>query len=83
MHPSIGALLAWRYCQLLSVLPNRSTEAAGWHKLASALWEEAPLGRKAAPESVFGGLEFLRGKGEAGLGVVVDLMCRRALPRQH
>ena len=82
MHPSVGALLSWRYCQLLTALPNRGTEAAAWHKLACGLWEEAPVGRKASPESVFGGLEILRGQGSPGLGVVLDLMCRRALPRQ-
>jgi hypothetical protein len=28
VHPSVGALLAWRYCQLLTVLPKRSTGKA-------------------------------------------------------
>ncbi|GAB4817145.1 hypothetical protein N2152v2_004191 [Parachlorella kessleri] len=82
VHPSIGALLSWRYCQLLTALPNRGTEAAAWHKMAGCLWEEAPIGRKNAPETVFGGLEYLKGKGDPGMGVVVDLMARRALPRQ-
>lgn len=83
VHPSIGSLLAWRYAQLLSALPNRGTEAAAWRALGAALYEEAPIGRKSAPEAVFGGMEVLRGAGEAGQGVVVDLMCRRALPRAH
>jgi hypothetical protein len=31
---------------------------------------------------VFGTLDALSGKGQAGRGVVVDLMCRRVLPCQ-
>ena len=168
VHPSLGALLAWRYAQLLTVLPRRATgargvvglaawcaiervleclrartstqqtpfavaEAAGWERLARALHEEAPTGGLgAAPETVFGSLDALtvsqifvfslfmpplvdvfgvafvcwerprrpavcvvlvapcprcpchplQGKGQAGRGVVVDLMCRRVLPCQ-
>lgn len=83
VHPSMGALLAWRYCQLLTAMPRRGTEAAAWEKLARALHEEAPIGGLgSAPETVFGTLDALTGKGQAGRGVVVDLMCRRALPCQ-
>lgn len=28
VHPSVGSLLAWRYCQLLTALPRRAT--GGW-----------------------------------------------------
>lgn len=29
VHPSVGALLAWRHCQLLTALPRRGTGAGG------------------------------------------------------
>lgn len=81
VHPSVGTLLAWRYCQLLTALPRRTTEAANWEKLARALHEEAPIGGLgSAPETTFGTLDALSGKGQAGRGVVLDLMCRRVLP---
>ncbi|PRW44846.1 NEDD8-activating enzyme E1 catalytic subunit isoform B [Chlorella sorokiniana] len=62
VHPSLGALLAWRYAQLLNALPRRATEAAGWERLARALHEEAPTGGLgSAPETVFGSLDALTG----------------------
>ncbi|PSC73470.1 Kinesin light chain [Micractinium conductrix] len=83
VHPSVGSLLAWRYCQLLTALPKRSTDAASWERLARVLFEEAPIGGLgAAPETAFGTLDALTGKGQAGRGVVLDLMCRRVLPCQ-
>lgn len=83
VHPSAGSMLAWRYAQLLSALPRRDTEAAAWEKLARALHEEAPIGGLgAAPETAFGTLDGLTGKGSMGRGVVLDLMCRRVLPCQ-
>ncbi|KAL4423065.1 hypothetical protein ABPG77_005870 [Micractinium sp. CCAP 211/92] len=83
VHPSVGALLAWRYAQLLTAMPQRTTEAAAWEKLARALHEEAPIGGLgAAPETAFGTLDALTGKGSMGRGIVLDLMCRRVLPCQ-
>ena len=81
VHPSIGALAAWRYAQLLTALPRRGSEADGWHKLAKDLYDDAPLKRVLEPATVFGTLDNLQGKGAAGYGVVLDLMTRRALPK--
>lgn len=81
VHPSIGALAAWRYAQLLTALPRRGTEASGWHTLAKDLYDDAPLKRVLEPATVFGTLDHLQGKGAAGYGVVLDLMTRRALPK--
>jgi tetratricopeptide (TPR) repeat protein len=81
VHPSVSSLAAWRYAQLLTALPRRSTEAAGWHRLAKELYDDAPIRRVLEPGSVFGTLDHLQGKGEAGGGVVLDLMTRRALAR--
>jgi tetratricopeptide (TPR) repeat protein len=80
-HPSVGALAAWRYAQLLTALPGRGTEASAWQSLASDLYDDAPIRRVVDPVRVFGSLELLTGKGSPGCGVVLDLMCRRALPR--
>jgi tetratricopeptide (TPR) repeat protein len=80
-HTSVGALAAWRYAQLLTALPKRSTEAAAWHKLAADLYDDAPLRRVLEPASVFGTLDNLQGKGTRGTGAVLDLMSRRALPK--
>ena len=85
IHPSLGALLAWRYCQLLTALPRRGTEAAGWERLARA-FHEAPLGGLvgggvgSTPEVLYGALTALKGEGPPGRGVVLDMACRRALP---
>lgn len=38
VHPSVGAMLAWRYAQLLWALPNRGGEAALWEKCALHYW---------------------------------------------
>lgn len=81
VHPSVGALAAWRYAQLLTALPKRETEAAGWHKLACELYDDAPLRMILEPRSVFGSLDNLKGQGSAGYGVVLELSSRRALPR--
>lgn len=81
VHPSVSSLAAWRYAQLLSALPRRSTEATGWHQLAKELYDDAPLRRVLEPASVFGTLNYFQGKGDGGCGIVLDLMTRRALPR--
>lgn len=81
VHPSIASLASWRYAQLLNALPKRSTEAAAWQKLATDLYDDAPMRRVLEPATVFGEIENLQGKGESGSGFILDLMCRRALPR--
>ncbi|KAL4520055.1 hypothetical protein Ndes2526B_g01398 [Nannochloris sp. 'desiccata'] len=81
VHPSVSSLAAWRYAQLLTALPRRSTEATCWHQLAKELYDDAPLRRVLEPASVFGTLDHLQGKGDGGCGIVLDLMTRRALPR--
>ena len=58
VHPSVGALLAWRFAQLLTALPQRGTEAARWERLARALYDERPIGRMLEPERWVGGWEL-------------------------
>lgn len=82
VHPSINSLAAWRYAQLLSAMPKRTTETAAWHALAQELYDDAPLRRILEPSTVFGTLDTLQGKGDAGYGVVVDAMTRRVLPKE-
>lgn len=82
VHPSLLSLLSWRYSQLLAALPKRDTERAAWQAVARALWDDSPVSLAASPETVFGKVEALKGQGDWGLGVVVDLMTRRALPRR-
>lgn len=80
VHPTVNALAAWRFAQLLTVLPKRETEADAWQKLAVDIYDEAPLQRLIGPEVMFGSLDRLSGKGTMGRGVVLDLTTRRALP---
>lgn len=80
VHPSINSLAAWRYAQLLTALPKRSTEAEAWQKLATDVYEDAPMQSLTGPDAMFGSMDSLKGKGTPGRGVVLDLMTRRALP---
>eukprot|EP00890_Picochlorum_soloecismus_P005815 jgi/Picsp_1/6234/NSC_03588-R1_hypothetical protein CHLNCDRAFT_51750 [Chlorella variabilis] len=80
VHPTVISVMAWRFSQLLTALPQRDTEAEKWKQLASDVYEEAPMERLTGPEVMFGSLSKLKGKGEYGRGVVLDLMTRRALP---
>eukprot|EP00877_Chromochloris_zofingiensis_P013697 jgi/Chrzof1/8581/Cz03g16090.t1 len=81
VHPSLAAALCWRYCQLLSALPNRSTEAAAWADMAWKLWKKSGAVAKAGViEEVLGDAENLKGLGQAGRGAVVSLTARRLLP---
>jgi hypothetical protein len=77
----VNSLVAWRFAQLLTVLPKRETEAAAWKQLAGEAYEEAPLKRLTDPEIMFGSLDRLSGKGTSGQGVMLDLMTRRCLPK--
>ncbi|KAJ9514091.1 hypothetical protein QJQ45_002207 [Haematococcus lacustris] len=90
LHPSLTALLAWRYCQLLAALPNRGSEGAAWKLLAESAWLAAgPVagqqpqlnaGASASIAKVLGAEGQLKGQGGAGSGVLAGLLARRALP---
>ena len=91
-HASLGALLAWHYCQLLTALPKRDSEASAWQQLAQSLTHQSTAGwldagdaslhwHGLALEEVFGGLQQMQGGQQAGRGLVVDLMTRRAYVR--
>jgi len=81
VHSSVAALLCWRFAQLLTVLPKRATEAGTWEERARSHFKFAG-GLNVAPiEAVLGDLGALKeGGGHAGLGVVLNLTLRRALP---
>jgi hypothetical protein len=94
-HPSLKAAVAWRYCQLLTALPNRAVEAATWGDAARALWQQAGGGFVCAASSqgaggsglcslqeVLGDDVALSGNGQHGhgRGAVVSLLLRRLLP---
>ncbi|WIA20326.1 hypothetical protein OEZ85_006158 [Tetradesmus obliquus] len=94
-HPSLAAAVAWRYCQLLTALPNRGAEAATWGDAARTLWQHAGRGfgiqgaSRGSGGSGFTSLQevlgddvALTGKGQHGhgRGAVVSLLLRRLLP---
>jgi hypothetical protein len=80
VHPTVNSLVAWRYAQLLTVLPKRETEAKAWKDLSFDIYDDAPLKRLTEPDIMFGSLDRLSGKGIHGQGTVLDLMTRRVLP---
>ena len=76
VHSSLAAAAAWRYSQLLTVLPRRDTEASSWKQFAIA---HSPSNSDLA--SVLGPLDVLAHSGSNRTsGNVVDLMLLRALP---
>lgn len=87
-HDSLGALLAWQYCQLLTALPKRESEASAWQQTAEALCHQDPGGWLVADASVhwhglgmeelFGSLRQMQGGNQPGRGFAVDLWTRRA-----
>uniref|UniRef100_A0A383VNM6 Uncharacterized protein n=1 Tax=Tetradesmus obliquus TaxID=3088 RepID=A0A383VNM6_TETOB len=94
-HPSLAAAVAWRYCQLLTALPNRGAEATTWGDAARTLWQHAGGGfvvqgaSQGSGSSSFSSLQevlgddvALTGKGQHGhgRGAVVSLLLRRLLP---
>jgi hypothetical protein len=84
-HASLQAAVAWRYCQLLTALPNRGAEAATWRDAALALWQHAGggfVGADGSLQEVLGDDVALTGKGQHGhgRGAVVSLLLRRLLP---
>ena len=79
VHPSVAALLAWRYAQLLAALPKRKTETKVWQELAFSIqgsMEEQP---PAGLEEAFGDLHSLQGKGLPRKGAISDVSTRRVL----
>lgn len=80
VHPTVNSFVAWRFSQLLTVLPKRETEATAWKNLSFDIYDDAPLKRLTDPDVMFGSLDRLSGRGTNGQGVVLDLMTRRALP---
>lgn len=77
-HDSLAFLLAWRYAQLLSVLPKRETEAQHWKVHAEHLFSSTALGDEIDP--IFGGLASLKGEGPDANGILVDSSIRRCIP---
>ncbi len=77
VHSSLSCLLAWRYAQLLTVLPKRETEAHFWQKHAEQLLPSSF--HRGSLEDSFGVLNALRGSESQPNGFVVDASCRRVL----
>jgi hypothetical protein len=75
--------VAWRYCQLLTALPNRGAEAAAWGGAAQEVWARGGggAGFGGSPiQAVLGDDVALKGQGQHGAaGVVVSLAARRLL----
>ena len=82
VHPSVSAMLAWRYAQLLAALPKRETETNAWHKLALELHSRSAEGQQPAIglEQAYGDLHSLKGQGSPGRGGICDVSSRRVLP---
>ncbi|KAG2422639.1 hypothetical protein HXX76_015877 [Chlamydomonas incerta] len=78
VHASAGAVLAWRYAQLLWVLPNRAGEAAKWEAFARQYWDGSGRLGGADIAGVLGGEAHLKGEGADGSGVVLSTRFRRA-----
>ncbi|KAG2450820.1 hypothetical protein HYH02_004655 [Chlamydomonas schloesseri] len=79
VHASAAAVLAWRYAQLLWVLPNRAGEAAKWEAFARQYWVgSGRLGAAADIAGVLGGEGHLKGEGAEGTGVLLSTRFRRA-----
>lgn len=88
-HPSLGALLAWRFAQLLTPLSKRESEIAAWKQTAEGLTHCGKGGwldgvdsqlhwHGLQLENIFGGLKQLQGGDQPGRGFVVDILSRRA-----
>ena len=77
LHPSLAALLAWRFAQLLTALPKRGGEAELWAGHARELFEANFAGM--AIQEYFGDVEGLKGKGARPKGVFIDSTTRRVV----
>ncbi len=80
-HPSVSAMLAWRYAQLLAALPKRDTETDAWHQLAHEIHSISAEGLQPAIvlEQAYGDLHSLKGQGSPGRGGICDVSSRRVL----
>lgn len=78
-HDSLACLLAWRYAQLLAVLPKRETEARHWKLHAEQLLPSTGFRDKL--EDVLGDLASLKGRGKGDLlkGCLIDSSIRRVI----
>ena len=81
VHPSVSAMLAWRYAQLLAALPKRDTETNAWHQLAHEIHSISAEGRQPTTglEQAYGELHSLKGQGSPGRGGICDVPSRRVL----
>ncbi|KAL6776872.1 hypothetical protein ACKKBF_B03815 [Auxenochlorella protothecoides x Auxenochlorella symbiontica] len=78
-HWTVGAMLSWRYGQLLTALPRRGTEAAAWQALGLRLAE--PLSAIMPMQTLLGPLDVLTQKGAQPVpGMLLSLPFRRAVP---
>ncbi|MEW5311215.1 MAG: hypothetical protein WDW38_002949 [Sanguina aurantia] len=91
VHPSLAALLCWRYCQLLTALPKREREADTWGRCAVMLWHstrDASAGvsletlSETDIEATFGSRGRLKGAGHSGSGVILSIAMLRSLDGQ-
>jgi hypothetical protein len=82
VHPSLGALAAWRYAQLLTALPRRETEARAWAAAGERLWRrgQGAGGGEQKGDSLagtLGALDCRTGRSASREGGIVSLLCRR------
>jgi len=70
VHPSLAALAAWRYAQLLTALPRRGTEAAAWAAAGERHWRQQQRQRAAAAASPAAAAAAPASAGEVGGGDV-------------
>lgn len=84
VHSSLAAAAAWRYAQLLTVLPKRETEAELWRSCAERYHEQSGKAKQYIDHSALkddlGPLDLLKGHESTSDGMVIDLVLRRALP---
>jgi hypothetical protein len=76
VHPSLGALAAWRYAQLLTALPRRETEARAWAAAGERLWRRG-AGKGDSLAATLGDLDCRTGRSASREGGIVSLLCRR------
>jgi hypothetical protein len=79
VHPSLAALLCWRYFQLLTVLPKRGTEAEAWRQLAQGHWAAAGYLSGMDIQEVLGGANRLKGPEQQGEALMVSMLSMRLL----
>lgn len=78
IHPSLEALLAWRYAQLLTALPKRGSEADEWRGRSETVATACDW--PGDVETAFGGIEQLTGRGKNATGVFIHNALLRVIP---